>query len=79
MDIHCEVGSGSRLAAAKVSQGVEVGDGVAGCIIKIHENFFSFFVPSVEFVCVWLEGFFAVAAFIVAGGAVETEIGERTV
>ena len=72
-------GRGGRVDAAKSPQGVEIGDGLAGGIIKIYENLFSFFVPSADPVCVWLQGFFAVAAFVVAGGAVEAEVGEGTV
>ena len=92
MEIRCKMGFGGRsrrvmvgecvgggMTATKGAQGVEVGDGVACGVIKINENFFSIFVPSADIFCVWLEGFFAVAAFVVAGGAMEAEVDKWTI
>ncbi len=66
-------------AGAHGPEGVEVGDGVAGGIIKINKNFFSFFLPMADPFCVGLQRFFAVTAFVVPGGAVEAEVDEWTI
>ena len=90
MDIRCEVGGGGETGIRGVvgvdgrgdthgPEGDEVGDGVAGGIIKINKNFFSFFLPSADIVCVWLQGFLAVAAFVVSGGAVKAKVDEWTI
>lgn len=44
-------GGAARIGvSAHSAEGIEVGDGVAGGIIKINKNFFSFFVPAADLV-----------------------------